>query len=161
MNSQVSIQFHYIDQRFYFPNRNRLKDFLFFLLKNEGKKLDAINVIFCCDTYLLSLNQEYLDHDTYTDIITFELSEPGTPLLADIFISVERVKANANELRVSFQQELHRVIFHGFLHLCGYTDKDAKAKAIMRKKESDCILGYFVPRGTAKTFYHVPRETLQ
>ena len=152
MNSTVSIQFHYINQRFYFPHRNRLKDFLFLLLKNEGKTLDAINVIFCDDAYLLALNQEYLDHDTYTDIITFELSEPSVPLLSDIFISVERVKSNALELGVSFQQELHRVIFHGFLHLCGYQDKDATARDIMRKKESNYLRTYFVPRGTTKTF---------
>jgi rRNA maturation RNase YbeY len=152
MNPTSSIQFHYIDQRFHFPNRNRLKDFLFILLKNEGRELDAVNVIFCDDAYLLGLNLEYLDHDTYTDIITFELSEPGQPVLSDIFISVERVKANAIELRVSFQQELHRVIFHGFLHLCGYTDKDANAQKIMRRKEAEYLQSYFVPRGTTKTF---------
>ncbi len=152
MVSTSSIQFHYIGQRFHFPNRNRLKDFLFLLLKNEGKIPDAINVIFCDDAYLLTLNQEYLDHDTYTDIITFELSEPGAALLADIFISVERVKANSVEHHTSFQQELHRVIFHGFLHLCGFKDKGESAQANMRRKESEYLDAFFVPRGTSKSF---------
>ena len=152
MNSEHPIRFHYVDQRFYFPNRTRLKAALNTLLAQEGKHLDAINVIFCNDAYLLNLNQDYLSHDTYTDIITFELSLPGTPLLADIFISIQRVKANAAELRVPFQEELHRVIFHGFLHLAGYKDKTAKDQLIMRAQESECLQSYFVPRGTSKAF---------
>ena len=152
MNTAPPIHFHYVDQRFHFPNRTKLKVFLTFLLKSEGRDVDAVNVVFCNDAYLLNLNQEYLHHDTYTDIITFELSERGTPLLADVFISVERVKANAADFQVAFQQELHRVIFHGFLHLCGYKDKTAKDQLLMRSKESETLQSYFVPRGTSNSF---------
>jgi rRNA maturation RNase YbeY len=103
-------------------------------IANENKELGEINYIFCEDNYLLKKNQEYLKHNTLTDIITFDYSE-GNKLSADIFISVERVKENAVIFAVSFEQELKRVIIHGILHLMGYKDKSEEESKIMRSKE--------------------------
>ena len=103
-------------------------------IANENKELGEINYIFCEDNYLLKKNQEYLNHNTLTDIITFDYSE-GNKLSADIFISVERVKENAVIFAVSFEQELKRVIIHGILHLMGYKDKSEEESKIMRSKE--------------------------
>ena len=90
------------------------------------------------------------DHNTLTDIITFELSAPGDPVVSDIYISVERVKENALIFRTPFYRELHRVIFHGALHLCGYKDKTTQQTQVMRQMEEDALRKYFVPRGTPK-----------
>ena len=138
----TAIQFHYQSDRFHFPERNRMKEFLLRLLKKEGKKVEHINYIFCTDAYLLELNRQYLKHDTYTDIITFELSEANQPLLADIYISIDRIRQNAQKFETSFSRELQRVIFHGALHLCGYKDKTASDAQLMRKKE-DQYLGLY------------------
>jgi rRNA maturation RNase YbeY len=96
------------------------------------------------------LNKTHLNHDTYTDIITFELSPKNEALIADIYISVERVKENAQSFTTSFQKELHRVIFHGALHLCGYKDKSKKQSQLMRFKEEENLILYFVSRETKK-----------
>lgn len=102
--------------------------------------LDEINFIFCSDPFLLQLNVEYLDHDTFTDIITFDLSEGQEKrLCGDIYISVDRVKENANSLGVDFNEEIHRVMIHGILHLLGYEDKTQAQKEAMRKKEEACL----------------------
>ncbi len=85
-----------------------------------------LQYIFCSDAYLLDINREYLQHDFFTDIITFDLSEKGQPINAEIYISVERVRDNAANYNSSFRKEIHRVIFHGVLHLCGYKDKSQK-----------------------------------
>jgi probable rRNA maturation factor len=143
-----NIHFHYLTKRFHFPNRTQLKSFLQKLAKREGYAIDTINYIFCDDEYLLSINQQYLNHDTYTDIITFQLNPKGEDLLSDVYISVERVKENAQLHNTSFTQELHRVVFHGLLHLCGYKDKTKKDQEEMRKQENRCLNNYFVPRGT-------------
>jgi rRNA maturation RNase YbeY len=114
----------------------------------EGKQVDTINFIFCTDQYLLGLNKKHLNHDTLTDIITFEYNPPGQALLSDIYISVERVKENALVFKTSFSRELHRVIFHGVLHLCGYKDKKPEESKLMRLKEEEYLKKWFVPRGT-------------
>ena len=101
----------------------------------EQKQLRVLNYIFCSDEYLLSINQKYLDHDTYTDIITFDSSEEPGAVEGDIFISIDRVKANAAKFRKHFDDELHRVLIHGVLHLLGYPDKSPREKSLMRKKE--------------------------
>jgi rRNA maturation RNase YbeY len=142
------IQFHYLSEPFHFPNRNKLKAFIVRLIKKEGKEIDHINFIFCDDDYLITINKQYLNHDTYTDIITFELSNKGAQLISDIYISVERVKENAKAFNTSFNNELYRVIFHGCLHLCGYKDKTKKEVYLMREKEVYYLQKYFVPRGT-------------
>ncbi|MEQ8362132.1 MAG: rRNA maturation RNase YbeY [Cyclobacteriaceae bacterium] len=104
-------------------------------IKKEKGQLDELNYIFCSDQYLLSINQQYLKHNTLTDIITFGHSEKGTPISGDIYISIERVKENAQHFEIPFEEELHRVIIHGILHLLGYKDKKSGDKALMRKKE--------------------------
>ena|ERR1700748_2716921 len=123
--------------------RARLKAFLPSLFKKEKKQLSEIRYIFCSDDYLLDINKQYLQHDYYTDIITFDLSEPGQPINAEIYISVDRVRDNARNFHTSLKRELHRVIFHGALHLCGYKDKSQEEEKIMRQKEEKYLEIYF------------------
>jgi rRNA maturation RNase YbeY len=101
----------------------------------------SLNYIFCTDAYLLNINQQYLDHDTYTDIITFDLSEEGK-LVGEIYISTERVTENAETFGNTYIGELHRVIFHGALHLCGFLDKTPEDEQLMREKENECLSAY-------------------
>jgi probable rRNA maturation factor len=108
------------------------------VLEKEQKELIQLTFIFCSDDYLIEINQEYLDHNTYTDIITFPYLEP--PLIeGDIFISIDRVAENARQYQVSFEQELHRVMIHGVLHLCGYLDKTEEEASKMRAKENEAL----------------------
>jgi probable rRNA maturation factor len=122
-----------------------LKSFLLALFKKEGKRVDSIAYVFCTDEYLLQLNKEHLNHDTYTDIISFDLSEPGQKINAEIYISTDRVKENSITYHTSFKRELHRVIFHGALHLCGYKDKSKADQQEMRKQENHYLDQYFRP----------------
>lgn len=108
------------------------------LAASEGYKIGDINYIFCDDEYLLGINQQYLQHDTYTDIITFDYVE-GKVLSGDIYISTERVRENARIYHVDFENELKRVLSHGVLHLCGYKDKTETDAAQMREKENFAI----------------------
>ena len=108
------------------------------MVQSKNRKIGDVNYIFCSDDYLLDINQQYLNHDTYTDIITFDYCE-GEVLNGDIFISVERVRENAQKFEVSFQEELVRVMAHGILHLCGYKDKTKPQAAEMRKQEKWAI----------------------
>lgn len=105
------------------------------VITREKKALAHLNYIFCSDEYLLGINQQYLKHKTLTDIITFDNSETRGMIEGDIFISIERVRANAEALETAFDDELHRVIIHGVLHLIGYGDKSPGKKLRMRKKE--------------------------
>jgi len=146
---QALIRFHYMSKKpFYFPQRKPLKKFLFFLFKNEKCSLGAINYIFCSDSYLLKLNQEYLSHNSLTDIITFPFFDIGLPIISDIYISIDRIIDNSKSLGIAFKMELHRVIFHGALHLCGYDDKSESDKIRIQKKEDFYLRKYFVPRET-------------
>ncbi len=104
------------------------------IAKAEKRTVGGINYVFVSDKEILKLNTQYLKHNTYTDIITFDYSE-GKELSGDIFISVDRVKENAKKFKVEFEDELHRVMIHGVLHLCGYKDKTPKDAKEMRKKE--------------------------
>lgn len=122
-------------------NRNALKIFIERIFKKEKKGLGTINYIFCSDKRLLEINRTYLKHDYLTDIITFDLSE-GLATTAEIYISIDRVKENARNNKVSFKNELHRVIFHGALHLCGYKDKKKEEIAEMRQKEDHYLALY-------------------
>ncbi len=106
------------------------------VVASEGKKTGEISFIFCGDEYLLEMNQKYLNHDTYTDIISFD-SSVGNILNGDIFISTERVADNSESYNVDFSEELKRVIIHGVLHLCGYKDKSAEEEQLMRTKEEE------------------------
>ena len=109
------------------------------ILYDESYVDENINYIFCSDKYLHQLNLEYLNHDTLTDIITFDNSENEGQIEADIFISVERVKENATKLKKPFEEELHRVLVHGLLHIMGYGDKTKSEKQAMREKEDACL----------------------
>jgi rRNA maturation RNase YbeY len=106
------------------------------VILSENKKEGEINYIFCDDDYLLEINQNYLDHDTLTDIISFDYSV-GNELNGDIFVSVERVKENATDYKVTFHEEIQRVLVHGILHYCGYKDKTEIDKLSMRAKEEE------------------------
>ena len=105
------------------------------IFKQENVPCNIINYIFCSDEYLLQINQSALNHDYYTDIITFPLSDKGQPIDAEIYISIDRVKENAPIHNTTFKQEIARVVAHGALHLCGYKDKAKKDVEIMREKE--------------------------
>ena len=134
MTDSSLITFHSENIPFELENSNKVVDWICSTILTEKKIFGEISYIFCSDEYLHKMNVEYLNHDTLTDIITFNYSK-GNTLSADIFISLERVKENANEFKVSFQDELHRVIIHGILHLIGYDDKTDADKTAMRSKE--------------------------
>lgn len=124
-------------------HKTRLKAFLKELFEREGQGLKHLQYVFCTDAYLLEINKQFLQHDTYTDIVTFELSEDPEETSGEIYISIERVMDNAKKFEVPVSQELHRVIFHGALHLCGYRDKSKKESALMREKEDEYLNLYF------------------
>jgi probable rRNA maturation factor len=105
---------------------------------SENHEFGDISLIFCSDDYLLDMNRTHLDHDYYTDIITFDYTE-NQIVSGDLFISVDRVRENASDFNVSFQHELHRVIIHGVLHLCGYKDKSNDEEKLMRTKENNAL----------------------
>ena len=123
--------------------RKPLKLFINHLFKIERKKLQALDIIFCSDEYLLEINKQHLQHNFYTDIITFDLSDsPTSSMIGELYISIDRVRDNATNLNISFTTELLRVIFHGALHLCGYNDKKLSDTKIIRKKEEDYLKCY-------------------
>ena len=113
------------------------------IVSSEECSLSDLNYIFCSDQYLHKINLEYLTHDTYTDIITFNQSEEDDVIEADIFISIDRVRDNSQSLDLLFDQELHRVLIHGVLHLMGFDDKTSEEKEAMRKKEDTCLSLHF------------------
>lgn len=119
--------------------KRKLQSFLAALFKREGLDLDELSYVFCSDEYLLDINRRFLNHDYYTDIITFDISDNIGEVKGEIYISVDRVKDNANQLQQTIQQELLRVVFHGALHLCGYKDKTKAQKIEMRRKEDHCL----------------------
>ena len=128
------------DIDFKFQGKNNFKVWLKKVADKEGFKIKDLNYIFCSDEYLHKINVDYLDHDTFTDIITFDNSEADNIIEGDIFISVERVKENSLTLNTVFDEELKRVIVHGLLHLCGYDDRSIEDKYEMRRLESEYIL---------------------
>ena len=130
-----AIHFFEEDVRFNLKNKNKVKDWVKSTIAAEDYKLQELNYIFCSDAYLLQINRQYLDHDTYTDIITFDNSEKEKVITGDIFISIERIRENAAKFETGELNELHRVIIHGALHLLGYTDKTAASKKLMTSKE--------------------------
>ena len=124
-------------------NTTNLKAFIESIFKREMQCLDSINYIFCSDKVILGINKKYLNHDFYTDVITFDLSPDNKAISAEVYISIERIRDNAKQLGLSIKSELHRVLFHAALHLCGYKDKKKGDKEIMRKKENDLLNKYF------------------
>ena len=122
--------------------RKAFKTFIKKIFFAEGLDVKRIFFIFCSDNYILSVNQKYLKHDYFTDVITFLISKPGQPIDSEVYMSTQRIKENAKIYKVSYQTELLRVIIHSILHLCGYTDKSSVAKKIMRQKEDQYIKIY-------------------
>ncbi len=128
------INFNY-ETEFLLENDNEISTWISNVILEEGFKEGDINYVFCNDNYLHNINVEFLNHDTLTDIISFDYSV-GKIIQGDIFISIERVEDNATDFKVSFQEELHRVIVHGILHYCGYKDKTDEDAKLMRQKEN-------------------------
>ena len=137
------ISFHFLDVKTTLANRLKLKSFIHSIFIKEKQPISTLAYIFCTDEYLLGINKQFLNHDTYTDIITFTLSNKNEPIEGEIYISIDRVKENATTHQTTLTQEMHRVIFHGALHLCGYTDKTTAAKVVMRQMEDKCLNQYF------------------
>ncbi|MCU0357153.1 MAG: rRNA maturation RNase YbeY [Cyclobacteriaceae bacterium] len=123
------------------PKPRKTQSWITNVVTREGKSVTSINFIFCSDSYLADINQRYLKHNTLTDIITFDYSEPET-IAGDIYISVERVSENAEKFGQPFETELYRVMIHGVLHLLGYKDKTPQQKQQMRRKEDTCLSLY-------------------
>jgi probable rRNA maturation factor len=130
-----AITFHEEDISYKLKNKTAVRKWITDTIIAEGYKLSELTYIFCTDEYLLQINQQYLDHDTYTDIITFDNSEEEEVIVGDIFISIERIRENAGKFSVTEAQELHRVLIHGALHLLGYKDKSPADKKKMTQKE--------------------------
>lgn len=139
----MAITFHNEDVKFVLKDKTQIKSWAKQIIEKEGRGVGEINYVFCSDEYLLEINQTYLQHDTYTDIITFDYSEGNKKLSGDIFISIDRIKENAEIFKVSFQEEFLRVFIHGILHLLGYKDKTKTQEAEMRSKENECLQVFF------------------
>lgn len=138
------VNFFYLEPVSILKHRNQLKAFLQKTAKQADRPINTLNIIFCSDKYLLSINQQFLEHDYFTDIITFDLSESKKgEIAAEIYISYDRVKDNAKQMKTPISKELHRVIFHGLLHLLGYKDKLKKDQILMREMEDKLLTKYF------------------
>lgn len=137
------VQFYFLDRNPVLKERNKLKLFIEKIFIQEKKRLKNLSYIFCSDEHLLSINKDFLKHDFYTDVITFDLSSAKMQTEGEVYISIDRIKDNARHLGVSLKEELHRVIFHGALHLCGYKDKNKNDTATMRLMEEKYLKWYF------------------
>ena len=129
------IKFYYQYKNFRLQSRQLLKKYIIKIFELEHIDFQVVTVIFCDDEYLLNLNITFLKHNFYTDILTFILSANTESLVGEIYISIERVKENAEKFNIPFKQELHRVIFHGAIHLCGFKDKKREEKKKMAERE--------------------------
>jgi len=133
--AKPAVQFFLEDVKYTLKNKIQIKQWINNTILAEGFELEELNFILCSDEYLLAINQQYLNHDTYTDVITFDNSEELKTILGDIFISIARIQENAKEFKGTVQLELCRVMIHGTLHLLGYKDKGKTAKTLMTQKE--------------------------
>jgi probable rRNA maturation factor len=136
------IRFFNEDVPYKLPKKLVIRQWLKQQAEREGFAIGELNYIFCSDEHVLQVNRDYLQHDYYTDIITFDQSEEEDKLEGDIFISVERVADNATQLGISDDNEMRRVLAHGLLHLCGYSDKTDEEAAQMRAKEEEWLAQY-------------------
>jgi rRNA maturation RNase YbeY len=136
------ISFNY-ELEFQLDNEEQFSKWISKTIQSENKKEGDINYLFCNDEYILEINKQYLNHDYYTDIISFDYSV-GNELHGDLFVSIERVRENATDFNVSFDEELKRVIIHGILHYCGYKDKSNEDELLMREKEDEKIKMFHV-----------------
>jgi rRNA maturation RNase YbeY len=138
----MSISFNKADKNATLANRTALKAFIEKAIKKEGLRIETLQYIFCSDKYILGINKSYLQHDYYTDIISFDLSETKGSLIGEVYISIDRVKDNAKTHKTSLKEELLRVIFHGALHFCGYKDKKPSDIKKMRAQEDKWLKSY-------------------
>jgi probable rRNA maturation factor len=138
----MTIFFNKADANATLANRVALKSFIEKKVKKEGYSIDSLTYVFCSDKYLLKINKDFLSHDYYTDIISFDLSDVPGQLIGEVYISVDRVKDNAKTHGTSLKEELHRVIFHGALHFCGYKDKKPSDAKKMRQMEDAWLSAY-------------------
>jgi len=136
------ISFNY-ELEFELSNEEQFSSWISKVIVSENKKEGDINYIFCDDEYILEINKQYLQHDYYTDIISFDYSV-GNELHGDIFVSIDRVRENASDFNVTFDEELKRVVIHGILHYCGYKDKSEDDEKLMRLKEDEKIKMFHV-----------------
>lgn len=136
------VRFFYNNGGPYIRGSKLLKKFIEEMFRKEGRSLDEFNFVFCSDSFLLSINKKYLGHDYKTDIITFNFSENSKRIKGESYISIDRVRDNAQRLKISYRKEILRVIFHGVLHLCGYDDKTTKDSLIIREKEDFYLRSY-------------------
>jgi probable rRNA maturation factor len=134
----MPVSFHYQIPSFRIKNKKKITDWILLIAFLEKKEIEKVDFVFCDDEYLLLLNKHFLSHVTLTDIITFDYSEKKI-ITAEIYISVERVNENKTNFKVSFEEELHRVMIHGVLHCLGYGDKSEGEKKIMRREETKCL----------------------
>lgn len=139
---KAQIRFHYADKHLNIGPKSILKNVVLQVFIQEKKPAKKIDFVFCSDQFLLQINKDFLQHDYYTDIITFPLSNKEEPVEAEIYISLDRVKQNAKDLNEPYQIELVRVLLHGALHLCGYKDKSKADIKLMREKEAYYINVY-------------------
>ena len=133
--SKIPIHFFSEEIKFSLRKKNDLRKWILKTILKEGYKLGELNFIFCSDKYLLQLNKKFLKHNTLTDVITFDYSETTQNISGEIYISIERVKESAKKFNATFKNELYRVIIHGVLHLCGFSDKSPSQKSQMKNKE--------------------------
>ena len=131
----MSIYFHNEDSPYVLSGKTKIKSWLKSTIEHYKKSIGTINIVFCSDQHLLVINKEYLNHDYYTDIITFNFCENKT-ISGDLFISIDRIKDNSKKNKLHFVNELHRVIIHGVLHLCGFNDKTNEEKKEIRQLEN-------------------------
>lgn len=137
--SKLPINFFTEEIKYDLKNKTKIRSWINNTINAEGYNLDELNFIFCSDEYLLAINQQYLQHDTYTDVITFDNSEELKTITGDIFISIERIQENAAGFKLKVADELCRVMIHGTLHLLGYKDKGKAAKTLMTQKEDQYL----------------------
>ena len=139
MESLSNILFHAEDVQLPPALNDHVKTWIYKLIGREGKRLAGLNFVFCSDEFLHTINVQYLNHDDYTDIITFDNSEEDEAIEGDIFISIDRVIDNSSKFRSAPEQELLRVMAHGVMHLCGYNDKSDEEARVMRGKEQEAL----------------------
>jgi rRNA maturation RNase YbeY len=144
----TSIFFTDLDIKSSLLHKRKFKDFIINIFRHENRRLERVDIIFCADAYLLDLNKKFLNHNYYTDTLTFVLSKANEPLLGEVYISIDRIKANSINFSDTYQNELARVVIHGCLHLCGYADKPKKEALLMITRQEKYLTNWFVSRET-------------
>ena len=141
----MAVRFYEQEVKSGLKDRRKLSTYLQSLIRRQKTQVKDVQLVyvFCDDDYLVEINMDYLNHATLTDIITFDLSEEPETMQGEVYISTERVRENAGKYKVTYEMELHRVIFHGALHLCGFKDKKKADKERMRQEENLCLSQYF------------------